>query len=155
MKGSVKKFDVYVSGLCLEPHKGLCVVAAIIVPEGGKPIEVVDYLPNGTTNLAHIVAPTVAIDSIEEGSVVAIHSHHKYFSDAFTEGWLDKWKQRNWRNADGEPVKNSTEWLAYLTTAKRMAKVDVEYTPLSEHPHMTEVATLARTAGAKHAKKRK
>ncbi|MDA8256730.1 MAG: ribonuclease HI, partial [Betaproteobacteria bacterium] len=51
-----------------------------------------------------------ALESLKRPSTVEVHTDSQYVQKGISE-WMAGWKRRNWRTADGKPVKNQDLWL--------------------------------------------
>ncbi|OYY80500.1 MAG: hypothetical protein B7Y33_03530 [Hydrogenophilales bacterium 16-62-9] len=51
-----------------------------------------------------------ALESLKRPSTIEVHTDSQYVQKGISE-WMAGWKKRNWRTADGKPVKNQDLWL--------------------------------------------
>ena len=79
----------------------------IRTPNGERLIKGADSLT--TNNRMEMIAVIEAINLVEDGSKVVVHSDSKYVIDGITK-WLPKWKLNHWRTSTNKPVKNSDLW---------------------------------------------
>lgn len=54
------------------------------------------------------------LKALKEPCEVDLYTDSHYLKKAFTEGWLEGWRKRGWRTAEGKPVKNRDLWEALL-----------------------------------------
>ena len=66
--------------------------------------------PNTTNNRMEMMAVIRALESLKRPSTVEVHTDSQYVQKGISE-WMAGWKRRNWRTADGKPVKNQDLWL--------------------------------------------
>lgn len=66
--------------------------------------------PNTTNNRMEMLAVIRALESLKRPSTVEVHTDSQYVQKGVSE-WMAGWKRRNWRTADGKPVKNQDLWL--------------------------------------------
>ncbi|MFP5418604.1 MAG: ribonuclease HI [Gammaproteobacteria bacterium] len=65
---------------------------------------------NTTNNRMEMMAVIRALESLKRPSTVEVHTDSQYVQKGISE-WMAGWKRRNWRTADGKPVKNQDLWL--------------------------------------------
>lgn len=68
---------------------------------GGEPVT--------TNNRMEMMAAIQALESLRELCAITLHTDSTYVMKGITE-WMPGWKRRNWRTADGKPVKNIDLW---------------------------------------------
>ena len=68
---------------------------------GGEPLT--------TNNRMEMMAAIQALESLREACAIALHTDSTYVMKGITE-WMPGWKRKNWRTADGKPVKNVDLW---------------------------------------------
>ena len=62
-----------------------------------------------TNNRMELMAAIQGLESLKRPSTVALYTDSRYVADGI-KTWLANWKRRNWRTADGKPVKNIDLW---------------------------------------------
>lgn len=65
--------------------------------------------PDTTNNRMEMTAVIRALELLKRPSSVAVHTDSQYVQKGISE-WLPGWKRRNWRTAEGKPVKNQDLW---------------------------------------------
>ena len=65
---------------------------------------------NTTNNRMEMTAVIRALESLKRPSTIEVHTDSQYVQKGISE-WMTGWKKRNWRTADGKPVKNQDLWL--------------------------------------------
>ena len=65
-----------------------------------------------------LMAAIRALEEIEPGSPVQVVTDSRYVMDGIT-SWMDNWRRRNWRTANGKPVKNQDLWQRLEQAAAR------------------------------------
>lgn len=73
-------------------------------PKEGEYEEATDKLSNLIVNLSAIRRLTNKCDALE------IYTDSTYFSSAFEQGWIEKWKKSEWKNAQGEEIAHAKYW---------------------------------------------
>ena len=71
-----------------------------------------------TNNRMEMTAVIRALESLKHPSDVAVHTDSQYVQKGISE-WLPGWKRRNWRTAEGKPVKNQDLWQQLDQLAQR------------------------------------
>lgn len=70
-----------------------------------------------TNNRMELMGAIVGLEALNRPCEVELYSDSKYVTDAFNQGWIDKWVENNWKRKTG-PVKNIDLWERLLE-AKR------------------------------------
>ncbi|MGQ0528839.1 MAG: ribonuclease HI [Panacagrimonas sp.] len=78
--------------------------------------------PDTTNNRMEMMAAIQALESLKEACEVTLHTDSTYVMKGITE-WMPGWKRKNWRTADGKPVKNVDLWQR-LDEARTRHRVD-------------------------------
>ena len=63
-----------------------------------------------TNNRMELLAAIEAIESLNKPCRIDLYTDSQYVQKGISE-WMPGWKRRNWRTADGKPVKNQDLWL--------------------------------------------
>ena len=99
---------IYSDGAC-KGNPGPGGWGALLV-KGGHRKEISGGEPNTTNNRMEMTAVIRALESLKQPSTVEVHTDSQYVQKGISE-WMPGWKRRNWRTADGKPVKNHDLWL--------------------------------------------
>lgn len=67
-----------------------------------------------TNNRMELLGAIVGLEALKQPCKVDAWSDSQYVVHALTKGWLDSWRQRGWRTAGKEPVKNQDLWQRLL-----------------------------------------
>ena len=62
-----------------------------------------------TNNRMEMMAAIQALESLREPCRIVLHTDSTYVMKGITE-WMPGWKRKNWKTADGKPVKNVDLW---------------------------------------------
>jgi ribonuclease HI len=62
-----------------------------------------------TNNRMELMAAIQGLEQLKREAAVDLYTDSKYVSDGI-KTWIIGWKKRNWRTADGSPVKNIDLW---------------------------------------------
>lgn len=98
-----------------------------------------------TNNRMELMAAIRALEEIQPGSPVQVVTDSRYVMNGIT-SWMDNWRRRNWRTANGKPVKNQDLWQRLEQAA---AKHDVTWQWVRGHtndPGNERADALARAA---------
>ena len=71
-----------------------------------------------TNNRMELLAAIHALELLKKPCAVDLYSDSAYLINAFSLGWLEKWKTNGWRNSKKEPVENQDLWLRLLETGR-------------------------------------
>ena len=82
---------------------------ALLVTDGHRK-EICGGERDTTNNRMEMTAVIRALESLKRPSTVEVHTDSQYVQKGISE-WMSGWKRRNWRTADGKPVKNQDLWL--------------------------------------------
>jgi ribonuclease HI len=99
---------IYSDGAC-KGNPGPGGWGALLV-KGGHRKEISGGEANTTNNRMEMTAVIRALESLKHPSTVEVHTDSQYVQKGISE-WMPGWKRRNWRTADGKPVKNQDLWL--------------------------------------------
>jgi ribonuclease HI len=99
---------IYSDGAC-KGNPGAGGWGALLVTHGHRK-EISGGEANTTNNRMEMTAVIRALESLKRPSTVEVHTDSQYVQKGISE-WMAGWKRRNWRTADGKPVKNQDLWL--------------------------------------------
>ncbi|WP_347240790.1 ribonuclease HI [Thermus sp.] len=108
----MKRVELFTDGACLgNPGPGgwaalLRFQAHEKLLSGGEPCT--------TNNRMELRAAVEGLKALKEPCQVDFYTDSRYLQRALAEGWLERWRKRGWRTADGSPVKNQDLWEALL-----------------------------------------
>ena len=104
---STEIIDIYSDGAC-KGNPGPGGWGALLIA-GDKRREICGGEPDTTNNRMEMTAVIRALKQLKKPSQVRVHTDSQYVQKGINE-WLSGWKRRNWRTADGKPVKNQDLW---------------------------------------------
>ena len=99
--------EIYTDGAC-KGNPGVGGWGALL-QRGGKTRELYGGEARTTNNRMEMTAVIRALDALEPGSRVRLHTDSQYVQQGIKE-WIHSWKRRGWRTADRKPVKNEDLW---------------------------------------------
>ncbi|MDP1646389.1 MAG: ribonuclease HI [Thiobacillus sp.] len=98
---------IYSDGAC-KGNPGAGGWGALLVT-GGHRKEICGGEANTTNNRMEMTAVIRALEQLKRPSTVEVHTDSQYVQKGISE-WMPGWKRRNWRTANGKPVKNQDLW---------------------------------------------
>ena len=106
----MKKFTIYTDGSCLG-NPGAGGWAAVIIDAEENIKKICGGEARTTNNRMELTAAIEALKKISSGDSAEIFTDSSYLKNAFTQGWLRKWKVNGWKTANKKPVLNKDLWL--------------------------------------------
>ncbi|MBQ7454473.1 MAG: ribonuclease HI [Selenomonadaceae bacterium] len=100
---------IHTDGSCLG-NPGAGGWAAVIVDEKNHREEIFGGEEHTTNNRMELTAAISALKKISAGERVELFTDSSYLKNAFTNGWLVKWKRNGWKTAAGTSVLNRDLW---------------------------------------------
>lgn len=88
---------IYTDGSCLG-NPGAGGWAAVIVDEQNHREEIFGGAEHTTNNRMELTAAIRALKKVSAGASVELFTDSSYLKNAFTNGWLAKWKNNDWNN---------------------------------------------------------
>ena len=101
---------IHTDGSCLG-NPGAGGWAAVIVDEQNHREEISGGEEHTTNNRMELTAAICALKKIPAGANVELFTDSSYLKNAFTNGWLVKWKRNGWRTSTRNPVLNQDLWI--------------------------------------------
>jgi ribonuclease HI len=107
--------EIWTDGGC-RPNPGPGGWAAILRYRGVER-ELSGAEPATTNNRMELTAAACALESLKRPCRVVLHTDSEYLRNGITR-WHTGWVRKNWRAANGDPVKNMDLWRRILDAAK-------------------------------------
>ena len=104
----MKKVYIYTDGAC-SGNPGPGGWGAILV-YNGREKAMCGGEKETTNNRMELTAALSALEALREPCDVVLTSDSKYLVDAVEKGWLESWRKKNWKKADGKPALNPDLW---------------------------------------------
>jgi ribonuclease HI len=135
---------IYIIVDCGGENYGRCAWAAT-VQANNMCREFRDVNSRISSNQSALLAAIEALKALEDGGEAVIFTNNGYLKDGITK-WLDGWQKRNWRTADGQPVKNQEYWkeLYLLAQSHNLTWNSINYDAPS--PQLERTKTIAADA---------
>ena len=99
--------DIFSDGAC-KGNPGIGGWGALLRNKG-KERELCGGEGHTTNNRMELMAAIMALETLTRSCKVRLHTDSKYVLQGITE-WLPGWKQRGWKTASKQPVKNDDLW---------------------------------------------
>lgn len=71
-----------------------------------------------TNNRMELMGVIAGLEALLRPCSVDVWSDSQYVIKAFNDRWIDGWKKRGWKKADGKPVLNEELWKRLLLAAE-------------------------------------
>ena len=108
----MKKIDIYTDGAC-SGNPGPGGYAGILIY--GSKEKIISGGDNLTTNnRMELMAVIKSLQALKEICKVDLYTDSAYVCNAITQGWLEDWQLKNWKNSQRKPVLNKDLWLELL-----------------------------------------
>ena len=108
MADEKKEIVIYTDGAC-EPNPGAGGYGVVLLFEKRRK-EVSGGFRLTTNNRMEIYAAIKGLELLKESCKVTIYSDSQYLVSAMMEGWVEKWKKRNWWRTNKERAINIDLW---------------------------------------------
>lgn len=112
-----KQVTLYTDGAC-SGNPGPGGYGAILV-YGKAEKELCGGDPSTTNNRMELMGAIAGLEALHEPCDVTLVSDSRYLVDAVEKGWLESWRARGWRKADGKPALNVDLWQRLLVQLER------------------------------------
>ncbi len=109
---------IYSDGAC-KGNPGVGGWGALMVSAGHR-TEIYGGERDTTNNRMEMTAVIRALEQLKRPSTVEVHTDSQYVQKGISE-WMPGWKRRNWRTAEGKPVKNQDLWQQLDTLSQQHA----------------------------------
>jgi ribonuclease HI len=103
-----KEVVIYTDGAC-EPNPGAGGYGVVLLSENRRK-EISGGFRRTTNNRMEIYAAIAGLEVLKYPCKVTIYSDSQYLVNAMTEGWVEKWKSRNWWRTNKEQAINVDLW---------------------------------------------
>ena len=112
----MKNVEIYTDGACSgNPGKGGW--GCVLIYKGYQK-EFSGYDANTTNNKMELKAVIEALKKLKEPCKVDLYTDSAYVSNAFLNGWIDSWKNNNFKTANNKQVQNLDLWQELLSLCK-------------------------------------
>lgn len=142
--------DIYTDGACSgNPGPGGW---GVLLRHGDTETELCGGEPSTTNNRMELLAVIEALQSFTQPVKARVYTDSQYVQKGISE-WIHSWKQRGWKTAGKEPVKNEDLWRRLDALAATHALEWHWVRGHNGHPDNERVDALAR-AGLEQARRR-
>lgn len=80
--------------------------------------EISEGFRDTTNNRMELMGVIAGLEALLRPCSVDVWSDSQYVIKAFNDRWIDGWKKRGWKKADGKPVLNEELWKRLLLAAE-------------------------------------
>jgi len=108
MMDEKKEVVMYTDGAC-EPNPGVGGYGVVLLSENRRR-EISGGFRFTTNNRMEIYAAIAGLEALKSPCRVTIYSDSQYLVSAMTEGWVEKWKSRDWWRTHKERAINADLW---------------------------------------------
>lgn len=112
----MKTVTIYTDGAC-SGNPGPGGWGVVLMYEQAKK-ELSGYEAETTNNKMELYAAICGLKALKEPCNVDLYSDSAYLCNAMNEGWLDYWKEHNWRTKSKSDVKNVELWEELIALMK-------------------------------------
>lgn len=112
----MKKVELYTDGAC-SYNPGPGGYGIVLVYKNTKK-EFSGFCENTTNNRMEITAVIEGFKLLKEPCDVIVYSDSAYTLNAFLLGWIENWKENNWKTANKKPVLNLDLWQELMEVIK-------------------------------------
>lgn len=95
----------------------------VLLRWGGREKTLYGGEPNTTNNRMELLAAIQGLEALRRPCRVVLTTDSRYLQQGVTQ-WLRRWKQRDWRTADNQPVKNRDLWQRLDAAVARHPEVE-------------------------------
>ncbi len=138
------KVTIYTDGAC-SGNPGPGGWAAILMCNG-KEKEISGGLKETTNNVMEITAVIEGLKALKYPCEVQVYSDSAYVVNAFLQGWIYNWINKNWKLANGSNVKNKEHWQELYALTKTHKVTFNKVTGHSDNELNNRCDELARNA---------
>jgi ribonuclease HI len=117
MTPPLKKVTIYTDGACIG-NPGPGGYGAVLI-YGERRKELAGGFRLTTNNRMEIMAVIAALSVLKTRCQVDLYSDSQYVVNAMTQGWVTRWKARNWMRTREEKAKNPDLWEKVLQLCAR------------------------------------
>lgn len=118
-------------------------VLSVMTSAGEHTREAVEFVKDVTENQSELIVLRMALERMNKPCNVKIYTESPYVWSAIKQGWLERWKQNNWKNAKDKDIANLKEWKQL---DKVMSMHDIEIFVKEEHSYRSWLKNEVRKA---------
>lgn len=105
-----------------------------------------------TNNQMELFAVIQGLKALNQPCYVNLFSDSAYVVNAFTQGWIDNWIKKDWKNSQNQEVKNVELWQELLELCKIHKITWNKVKGHADNEHNNRCDFLATNEIAKHSK---
>lgn len=85
-------------------------ILSTMTSKGEATVTKIDKYEDTTQNQAELKTLINALRRIKTRCELDLYIESPYVAAGFTQGWMKRWKEDDWKNAKGKEVQNKEEW---------------------------------------------
>ena len=149
----MKRVTIYTDGSC--QHNPGAGGWAALLKYGKRELILTGHDPATTNNRMEMQAALEALRALKSPCEVLLHTDSQYLRKGFADGWIIRWRHRNWKTSSGDPVKNQDLWQGLWEQAQIH---DIKWIKVKAHANnklnnrVDELAVKARNHGLLHSR---
>ena len=125
--------NIYIESSIRSTRKKTGVVGFVIEYEDGSTFTQFGIVKDVTENESCLLALRHALAKMKKPEVqvfIRVWTDNRYLANAFWQGWIEKWRENDFKKSNGEDISNREIWLE---TAKTLGLAEVEVHWKEEH----------------------
>jgi len=123
-----RRVEIYTDGACSgNPGPGGW---GAILRYGPHEKELSGFAKQTTNQRMELCAAVKGLESLTKPCQVRLYSDSAYLVNAFTQGWIENWRQNGWLNAKKQPVSNADLWRRLIKCSEVH---DIEWIKVKGH----------------------
>lgn len=112
--GKKYRVVIYTDGACSgNPGPGGWAAVMSLPDIPGKVMELSGGEKETTNNRMELTAVIEALSALKSDCDVTVYTDSSYVANAVTKGWINSWKKKGWKKADGKSVLNIDLWQRF------------------------------------------
>lgn len=140
----MEEITIYTDGAC-SGNPGPGGWGAILMYKNTKK-EISGGKKDTTNNIMELTAVIEALKLVKFPCTIKVYSDSAYVVNGFLQGWIYNWIKKNWRTADGSPVKNKELWETLYNFTKTHEIEFIKVKGHSDNEFNNRCDELARNA---------
>lgn len=140
----MKSVNVYTDGACRgNPGNG---GYGVVLEYNGHEKELSAGYRRTTNNRMELLAAITGLEQLKEPCAVTLYSDSKYLIDAISKGWVESWRKKGWKKADGKMALNVDLWKRLILLLEKHSVELVWVKGHNGHQYNERCDLLATTA---------
>lgn len=149
------KINIYTDGAAKDNPNGPGGYAAILQFTDSQGVihekEISAGYDKTTNNRMELMGVIAALEILKRPCEIDLFTDSQYITNSMNKGWLENWKNNEWRNSANKPVKNRELWERLIAAAEPHKITWVWIKGHNKHPENERCDALAVAASEKPA----